>query len=109
VLLNAFERRILLNHQARTAAETNASTSTTLTFDYYYTDIDLGGLYCVRGENMVLLGRHNDSSSDDSPSRGVQLELTDFQAKYQEQKKEAATIGRTNVQTEWDFDSDLIA
>lgn len=92
VLLNAVERRILPVKPDPSAQQTQQPPLL-----YYYTDIDLGGLYCVRGENMVLLGRHSPETFG-----GQRLDWAEWQRKYQEQGSSAST-------TEWDFDSDLIA
>jgi small nuclear ribonucleoprotein (snRNP)-like protein len=96
VLKDAVERRLLLSSSNDiTATNTQASPR------YYYTDISLGGIYCVRGENMVLLGRHQESSG----GNGERLEWKDWQTKY----NELHPPGKPTPATEWDFDSDLIA
>jgi hypothetical protein len=97
VLLNAVERRILLADPSTATTSSQQPPSCS----YYYTDIDLGGLYCVRGENMVLLGRHCDN---ERLLGAQQLDWPEWQEKYQ-----AQTSTATAVATQWDFDSDLIA
>ncbi|GKY97120.1 hypothetical protein MPSEU_000670400 [Mayamaea pseudoterrestris] len=99
VLLDAVERRIIMPHPSSTPPPTNNSSRN---YDYFYTDIDLGGLYCVRGENMVLLGRHCDTNE-----RGQRLDFAAWQEKYLEQQQQAATAN--SATTEWDFDADLVA
>ena len=94
--MNAVERRILVVPAAANAS-TQQSQQPLL---YYYTDIDLGGLYCVRGENMVLLGRHSPDTFG-----GQRLDWAAWQQMYQEQNKSSPMT----TTTEWDFDSDLVA
>jgi hypothetical protein len=96
-LQNTVERRILVVPISLQQQQQQQQTPA-----YYYTDIPLG-LYCVRGENTVIMGRHNPHAM----GIGQPLDLPTFQTKTQELKQSTSQDSSSPVQ--WDFDADLTA
>mmetsp|Transcript_9338 Transcript_9338/g.14492 ORF Transcript_9338/g.14492 Transcript_9338/m.14492 type:complete len:168 (-) Transcript_9338:574-1077(-) len=64
----------------------------------YFTDIPLG-LYIIRGENMVLLGKVPENDNHGSMKKVSLEEFEDLNSKEH----------RRDNRAEWDFDTDLVA
>lgn len=81
----------------------------------YYSDLEMAGLYVVRGDAMVLMGKVPDNDPEDSDNM-KRMEMEDLETMIRSAKEESKTreappapAGEQPAVLEWDFDKDLLA
>ena len=87
----------------------------------YYADLDMTGLYVVRGDAMVLMGQvppDDNTDEQDSSINMKRIDMEDLDVMIQSAKEESkggepaapsAGSGEEPTVLEWDFDKDLLA
>ena len=84
----------------------------------YYADLEMPGLYCVRGDAMVLLGQVPDNGDGEDAKNMKRMEMQDLDMMIRSAKEEPKELsaaapnsgnGEQPTALEWDFDTDLLA